>query len=103
MRRLAYLRASETVNIFLLIDYRNPLKTGLRTKFNAQVYLVDPVQNKYNYLPDEFKNPVLTTETAIGRNGELADLDGVTIFLAAAASDYITGQIIHLDGGFTAK
>lgn len=45
----------------------------------------------------------LAAQTAIGRNGELADLDGVTIFLAAAASDYITGQIIHLDGGFTAK
>jgi NAD(P)-dependent dehydrogenase (short-subunit alcohol dehydrogenase family) len=45
----------------------------------------------------------LAGQTAIGRNGELADLDGVTIFLAAAASDYITGQIIHLDGGFTAK
>jgi NAD(P)-dependent dehydrogenase (short-subunit alcohol dehydrogenase family) len=45
----------------------------------------------------------LANQTAIGRNGELPDLDGVTIFLAAAASDYITGQIIHLDGGFTAK
>jgi NAD(P)-dependent dehydrogenase (short-subunit alcohol dehydrogenase family) len=45
----------------------------------------------------------LAAQTAIGRNGELADLDGVTVFLAAPASDYITGQIIHLDGGFTAK
>jgi NAD(P)-dependent dehydrogenase (short-subunit alcohol dehydrogenase family) len=45
----------------------------------------------------------LTAQTAIGRNGELSDLDGVTIFLATAASDYITGQVIHLDGGFTAK
>jgi NAD(P)-dependent dehydrogenase (short-subunit alcohol dehydrogenase family) len=45
----------------------------------------------------------LAAQTAIGRNGELSDIDGVTIFLAAVASDYITGQIIHLDGGFTAK
>ena len=42
-------------------------------------------------------------QTAIGRNGDLADLDGVTIFLASAASSYITGQIIYVDGGFTAK
>lgn len=41
--------------------------------------------------------------TAIGRNGELSDLDGVTIFLASAASNYITGQILPVDGGFTAK
>ncbi len=41
--------------------------------------------------------------TAIGRNGELEDLDGVTVFLASAAANYITGQIIAVDGGFTAK
>ena len=45
----------------------------------------------------------LAAQTAIGRNGELADLDGITIFLASPASDYITGQVIHVDGGFTAK
>lgn len=54
-----------------------------------------------------YQNPAmldkLATQTAIGRNGELADLDGITLFLASAASAYITGQIIHLDGGFTAK
>jgi NAD(P)-dependent dehydrogenase (short-subunit alcohol dehydrogenase family) len=54
-----------------------------------------------------YQNPVmldkLAAQTAIGRNGELQDLDGVTVFLAASASDYITGQIINLDGGFTAK
>jgi len=41
--------------------------------------------------------------TAVGRNGRLADLDGATIFLAARASHYITGQIIAVDGGYTAK
>ena len=42
-------------------------------------------------------------QTAIGRNGELKDPDGITVFLASAASDYITGQVIYVDGGFTAK
>ena len=41
--------------------------------------------------------------TAIGRNGELEDLDGVTVFLSAPASAYITGATIPVDGGFTAK
>lgn len=54
-----------------------------------------------------YENPAmldkLASQTAIGRNGELQDLDGVTTFLAASASDYITGQVINLDGGFTAK
>ncbi|UCH41929.1 MAG: SDR family oxidoreductase, partial [Gammaproteobacteria bacterium] len=34
---------------------------------------------------------------------ELSDLDGVTVFLASPAANYITGQIIAVDGGFTAK
>ena len=41
--------------------------------------------------------------TAIGRNGLPEDIDGLTVFLASKASDYITGQVIPLDGGFTAK
>jgi len=43
------------------------------------------------------------TQTAIRRNGELRDLEGITVFLASSASDYITGQTIFVDGGFTAK
>ena len=45
----------------------------------------------------------LAKQTAIGRNGQLSDLDGVSVFLASHASDYITGQVIYVDGGFTAK
>ncbi len=64
------------------------------------------------FFPTELTAPVyehpellgkLAAQTAIGRNGELSDLDGITVFLASPASDYITGQVIHLDGGFTAK
>ncbi len=45
----------------------------------------------------------LAKQTIIGRNGEPEDLHGVTVFLASPASDYITGQTIFLDGGWTAK
>ena len=64
------------------------------------------------FFPTELTAPVyenpellekLAAQTTIGRNGVLSDLDGLTVFLASPASDYITGQIIHRDGGFTAK
>jgi len=41
--------------------------------------------------------------TAIGRNGRLEDLHGATVFLASAASSYITGQTLMVDGGYTAQ
>ena len=54
-----------------------------------------------------FEDPVVASHnarmTAIGRNGELADLDGTTVFLASAASSYVTGQVLPVDGGYSAK
>ncbi len=42
-------------------------------------------------------------QTCLGRNGQLEDLSGLTVFLASPASAYLTGQTIMLDGGFTAR
>lgn len=42
-------------------------------------------------------------QTCIGRNGEAEDLDGPLLFLCSEASRYVTGQILMVDGGFTAK
>lgn len=52
---------------------------------------------------DEEVVKTLARQTMIGRNGEMKDLSGLTIFLASRASDYLTGQTIFLDGGWTAK
>jgi NAD(P)-dependent dehydrogenase (short-subunit alcohol dehydrogenase family) len=40
--------------------------------------------------------------TPLGRLGEDGELKGAIVFLAAPASDYITGQTIAIDGGLTA-
>ena len=42
-------------------------------------------------------------QTCIGRNGEPEDLDGPLLFLCSDASRYVTGQVLMVDGGFTAK
>lgn len=61
------------------------------TELTAPIF-ADPVRGAAN-----------ARQTAIGRNGVLPDLYGAAIFLASDASFYITGQTIHVDGGFTAK
>ncbi|MEM1150846.1 MAG: SDR family oxidoreductase, partial [Pseudomonadota bacterium] len=38
-------------------------------------------------------------KSAIGRIGELEDMEGVAVFLASKESDFMTGQGIVLDGG----
>jgi NAD(P)-dependent dehydrogenase (short-subunit alcohol dehydrogenase family) len=43
----------------------------------------------------------LAARTMAGRNGEPADFAGVTVFLASRASDYVTGQTLYVDGGFS--
>ena len=43
----------------------------------------------------------ITGRIPLNRVGHPNDLDGTVIFLASDASEYITGQIILVDGGFT--
>jgi gluconate 5-dehydrogenase len=39
----------------------------------------------------------------MGRWGDVKELGGAAIFLASAASDFMTGQLIYVDGGLTAS
>ncbi|MEM7291017.1 MAG: SDR family oxidoreductase [Pseudomonadota bacterium] len=64
------------------------------------------------FFPTELTEPVFGDDalanhhaemTCIGRNGELSDLAGPAIFLASNASSYVTGQMLAVDGGYTAK
>lgn len=45
----------------------------------------------------------LAAQTCIGRNGDLSDLVGPAVFLSSDAAGYVTGQVLYVDGGFTAK
>src|SRR6266511_131444 len=58
--------------------------------------LTAPVAN------DPLRWAQMSARTFVGRNGELRDLWGAALFLASHASDYVTGQTIFVDGGFSA-
>ncbi len=42
-------------------------------------------------------------QTCIGRNGVPEDIDGPLLFFCSDACGYVTGQVLMVDGGFTAK
>jgi len=50
---------------------------------------------------DEQRFNFINERTPMGRWGHLPELEGTVIFLASAASDFITGQTIYVDGGWT--
>ncbi len=51
---------------------------------------------------DPERSAAMAARTMVGRNGQPADFAGVAVFLASPASDYVTGQTLYVDGGFSA-
>jgi NAD(P)-dependent dehydrogenase (short-subunit alcohol dehydrogenase family) len=52
---------------------------------------------------DEAANRWIIRRTPAGRWGQPEDLVGATVFLASAASDFMTGASLIVDGGYTAQ
>lgn len=64
--------------------------TFIRTDLNAFM-LDDPPTREW-----------VLSRIPVGRVGQIWDLFGAAVFLASPASDFITGQTLYVDGGWTA-
>ncbi len=75
-------------------------------KYNINVNAIGPGYFITHLTADLFNNEDrkkwVLSKIPFGRTGDPEDLAGTVVFLASAASDYITGQIINVDGGWLA-
>ena len=68
--------------------------TVFRSKLTAWIWSDDPVG-------ETTRNRALS-RIPLGRLGETEDLMGMALYLLSPASDFCTGQIMYVDGGYTA-
>ena len=74
-------------------------------KYGVTVNVLAPgwfktAQNAVLYRNKDWVN-YITSRIPLNRVGQPHDLDGAVVFLASDASEYITGQMLLIDGGFT--
>jgi NAD(P)-dependent dehydrogenase (short-subunit alcohol dehydrogenase family) len=98
--QLAYASAKGGVDQMTKVMALEWAKKGVRVNAIGPTYfeteLVAQIRNdpeRYNFINER---------TPMGRWGYPNELEGIVIFLAAPASDFITGQTIYIDGGWTA-
>lgn len=74
-------------------------KPGVRVNAIAPTYFETDLVNQIRDDKERFN--FINDRTPMGRWGYVEELEGVVIFLASAASDFITGQSLLIDGGWT--
>lgn len=74
---------------------------------NVQVNAIAPgyfsTENTSALRGDEARNQQILARIPAGRWGEPEDLAGAAVFLASAASDYVNGEVLVVDGGWMAR
>jgi NAD(P)-dependent dehydrogenase (short-subunit alcohol dehydrogenase family) len=74
-------------------------KQGVQVNAIGPTYFETPLVAQLRNDPERYN--FIVDRTPMGRWGQPHELAGVVIFLASSASDFVTGQTIFVDGGWT--
>lgn len=76
-------------------------------KHNVQVNAIAPgyfsTDNTQRLRDDATRNAEITARIPAGRWGDPSDLAGTVVYLASAASNYVNGHVLVVDGGWMAR
>lgn len=74
---------------------------GIRVNSIAPGYMVTPMTDRLRVRDPGFYQE-LVDRVPLGRFGQPEDLSGAVVYLASAASAYVTGSVLVVDGAYTA-
>lgn len=97
--QLAYASSKGGVNQMTKVMALEWAKKGVRVNAIAPTYFETEMVRQISSDKERFN--FINQRTPMGRWGKLEEIEGIVIFLASHASDFITGQSILIDGGWT--
>jgi len=97
--QLAYASAKGGVEQMTKVMALEWAKLGVRVNAIGPTYFETEMVKQIRNDPARFN--FINERTPMGRWGYLPELEGTVIFLATSASDFVTGQTIYVDGGWT--
>jgi len=100
MNQLAYACSKGGVNQMTKVMALEWAQEGVRVNAIAPTYFETELVTQLRNDPERFN--FINERTPMGRWGYPPELEGIVIFLASPGSDFITGQTIYIDGGWTA-
>jgi NAD(P)-dependent dehydrogenase (short-subunit alcohol dehydrogenase family) len=72
---------------------------GVTVNAIAPTYFETPLVAALRDDPERFR--FINERTPMGRWGQPEELEGTVVYLASRASDFVTGQTLYVDGGWT--
>jgi NAD(P)-dependent dehydrogenase (short-subunit alcohol dehydrogenase family) len=98
-RRAAYCSSKGGVNLLTKLLALEWAQYGINVNAIAPTFIKTPLTEPM-FKDEEFCKWVYG-HIPMGRVGSPTDVTGAVVFLASSASDLVTGDILHIDGGWT--